>query len=120
MTAAESGGRILRRERLKKADDIRALRGSGQRSRGEFVTLYVGPADAYQFGVIANRRVGIAARRNRARRVIREALRSLRSQLRPERPARILLAANPSAARANSHDVATDLAALFRALDLLA
>jgi len=114
-----SGGRILRRERLNKADDIRALRSTGQRSRGEFVTLYVSPADAYRFGVIANRRVGIAARRNRARRVIREALRSLRSRLRADRPTRILLAAKPSAALANTHDVAKELATLFDSHGLL-
>jgi len=114
------GGRILRRERLRKADDIRALRGSGQRSRGDFVTLYISPSESYRFGVIANRRVGIAARRNRARRVIREALRSLRSRLRADRPASILLAARPGVALANTHDVAKELAALFGAHGLLA
>ncbi|MFN0150107.1 MAG: ribonuclease P protein component [bacterium] len=116
----DSGGRILRRERLNKADDIRSLRGRGQRSRGSFVTLYVEPADAYQFGVIANRRVGIAARRNRARRVIREALRSLRTRLRDDQPVRILLAAKASAAHANTHDVAKELAMLLDTHGLLA
>lgn len=118
MNAAHHG-RIPRRERLHRSDDIRSLRASGVRVRGEFVTLYVAPAEVYAFAVVASRRVGIAVRRNRARRVLREALRSVRSELRDDRAARMLLAARSSAARARTQDVAAELVAILRAQGLI-
>ena len=117
--SAAPRGRIPRRERLHRSDDIRSLRASGVRVRGEFVTLYVAPADVYAFAVIANRRVGIAVRRNRARRILREALRSVRSELRDDRAARMLLAATARAARARTQDVAAELVAILRGQGLI-
>jgi ribonuclease P protein component len=109
------GGRILREERLCRAEEIRTLRQVGERVRGEYVTLYIAPSASYKFGVIASRRIGIAVLRNRARRVIREALRRLRPALRDDRAVRILLAARPPVVLAKSHDVQRELAQIFRA-----
>lgn len=112
-------GRISRRERIHRSDDIRSLRASGVRVRGEFVTLYVAPAEAYAFAVVASRRVGIAVLRNRARRVLREALRSVRSELRDDRAARMLLAARTGTARARTQDVAAELVTMLRGQGLI-
>lgn len=88
-------------------------------SRGEFVTVYFAAAAAYRFGVIAGRRVGIAVQRNRARRVVREALRALRPSLRRDGSTAILIAARSAAVSASTPAVTRDLATLLAAHRLL-
>lgn len=113
------GSRIPRRERLHRYEEIRAVRQRGVCIRGKFLTLYIARAPNYRIGVIAGRRVGIAVKRNRARRVLREAVRAMRSRLRADRPAEILLSARARAAEAKTPEIAKELEALFIAQGLL-
>jgi ribonuclease P protein component len=84
------------------------------------MSVYVVEGPAYRIGMIAGRRVGIAVQRNRARRLLREAMRLLRPRLRDERPAAILLSARPEIASATIRDVVAELESLLAARGLLA
>lgn len=106
--------------RLRNGDEIRAVRAQGVCLRGARVTLYVADASDYRFGVIAGRRVGIAVKRNRARRIVREALRHLWPRLRADRGAALLAVAQPEIAGASMGDVARELEALLLRQGLLA
>jgi ribonuclease P protein component len=70
-------------------------------------------------GIVASRRVGGAIQRNRAKRVIRAALRPLLPRLR--RPLWIVLVARQQAAdhALRSHEVQLELEGLFSRLDIL-
>jgi ribonuclease P protein component len=104
---------------LRRPSEIAEVKRTGVCTRGEFVTMYLAASDAYRFGVIAGRRVGIAVQRNRARRILREALRALRPRLRGDRGGAILLAARSAAVAARTQQVTRDLAALLAAHRLL-
>lgn len=95
------------------------MRASGVCLRGVRVTVYIADAPDYRFGVIAGRRVGIAARRNRARRIVREALRRLWPRFRADRAAAVLVAARPEIVGAAMGDVERELEALLSRQGLL-
>lgn len=63
-----------------RAPDIRRVRESGRDLRGERVILWVAPGSG-RCAVIATRRVGTAVQRNRARRIMRAAWRTLAPQM---------------------------------------
>lgn len=111
--------RIPRHERLRAAAEIREVRASGRCVPGRTMTLYVADSRGYRFGVVAGRRVGLATRRNRARRLVREALRRLRPRLRGDRTAAVLVFARPEILRATGRDVQEELESLFARIGLL-
>ena len=71
--------------RLTGSTDFKRVRRSGKSYAHPLVVLVVVPAPENQsrFGVIAGRSVGKAVQRNRAKRMLREALRSLLPTIQP-------------------------------------
>lgn len=63
--------------RLRRSADLSRVRQEGRSRRNDLVVLIVRPngLDVSRFAFIASRRVGKAVRRNRARRLLREAVR---------------------------------------------
>ncbi len=82
--------------RLTQSTDFKRVRRSGKSYAHPLVVLIVVPADgeSTRFGIIAGKSVGKAVQRNRAKRLIREALRSLLPQIKPGFKI-VLIARNP-------------------------
>jgi len=70
--------------RLRRKEDFARLRASGRVWRHPFVILSVAPNDLphNRYGFITGKRLGNAVRRNRARRLLREAVRQAHPALR--------------------------------------
>lgn len=83
------------------------------------MSVYVAEAPTYRIGMIAGRRIGLAVDRNRARRLLREAMRQLRPRLRAAPPVAILISARPEIISATIRDVLAELEGLLAARDLL-
>ncbi|MBX7213098.1 MAG: ribonuclease P protein component [Thermoflexales bacterium] len=73
---------------LRAAADFQRVRATGQTWRGRGMTLNAAPwpgdGTSFRIGLIASRRVGGAVERNRARRILREALRHLAPDVAPD------------------------------------
>lgn len=104
---------------MRRGEEIRAVRASGLCVRGERFTLYIAASPTYRIGIISGRRVGIAAQRNRARRLLREAMRHIRPRLRADRGAALLVAARPEILAASAGDVLRELETLLSRHDLM-
>jgi ribonuclease P protein component len=76
---------VKRNFRLTQSADIMRVRRSGKSYAHPLVVLVVLPAVGEQtrFGVIAGRSVGNAVQRNRAKRLVREAVRPLLTKIHP-------------------------------------
>lgn len=115
MTAAEGG-----HGRLSRGVDIdTVLRGRRQRA-GRFVVAHAavrapGGADRARVAVIASRRVGGAVQRNRAKRLLREAVRGL--PLRAD--VDLVLVARPACVLARFQAVRAEVRLLARELEVL-
>ena len=74
-----------RRLRLRNGADFRRVRVGGRRYTSRFLRLELvqGQCSHNRYGLVTGRHVGNAVQRNRARRLLREALRSLHPQLAP-------------------------------------
>ncbi len=72
-----------RNYRLRKAADFKRVRRSGRSYAHPFIVLVTMPANGErtQIGIIAGKSVGGAVQRNRAKRLVREAVRPLLTQL---------------------------------------
>ena len=75
---------ILMLGRLRRSEDFERVRATGRRWRGRYLALNAAPAEASpsntnetRIGYIAAKSLGNAVQRNRARRLMREAARSL-------------------------------------------
>lgn len=73
---------ILMLGRLRRSEDFERVRAKGRRWRGRFIALNAAPAESNaanetRIGYIASKSLGNAVQRNRARRLMREAARSL-------------------------------------------
>ena len=73
-----------RRLRLQRSGDYARLRQEGSRYQHRFLTFSVAANNLphNRYGFVTSKRVGKAVARNRVRRLLREALRSLHPQLR--------------------------------------
>jgi ribonuclease P protein component len=87
---------VNRNFRLKQSTDFKRVRRSGKSYAHPFIVLVVlpGEGESTLFGVIAGRTVGSAVERNRAKRLIREAIRPLLPKVQPGWKA-ILIARKP-------------------------
>ncbi len=76
---------LTRRERLRTTGDIRALFKSGQRTESHGLKLLFAKngSDVNRMAVIVARGCGGAVRRNREKRITREAYRDVKNDLRP-------------------------------------
>jgi ribonuclease P protein component len=76
---------LTRAERLRKSSDVKGLFGSGRRVDAEGTRLIYGKNGTClsRFAVIVRKGCGGSVRRNRERRITREAYRELKSDLRP-------------------------------------
>ncbi|MCP5526912.1 MAG: ribonuclease P protein component [Verrucomicrobiales bacterium] len=97
MTPPRQRLRLPRSRRLRRSHEFRQTRTHGERlSRGCLILNWRPRSDlpAARLGVVTSRRVGNAVERSRARRLLREAFRSLQHGIRP--PADVVLVARPS------------------------
>ena len=76
---------MQRKFRLTRLEDFKRVRQSGKSYAHPLVVLVVKPNedDRVRVGVAAGRRLGTAVKRNRAKRLLREAMRSLLPSLAP-------------------------------------
>jgi len=105
--------------RLRRGSDISAVLRSRRQSAGRFVVVHAATrsdgGDRARVAVIASRRVGGAVQRNRAKRLLREAVRPL--PLRADTD--LVLIARPRCASARFRAVRSEVEALTRRLDVV-
>ncbi|HCO01751.1 MAG TPA: ribonuclease P protein component [Actinobacteria bacterium] len=122
-TSSLAPGRVRPVLRLRRSADIRAVLRRGRRRSGARVQVFVadGPEQASDQGVrvafVAGRRVGGAVARNRAKRLMREAWRSLDVA---EGSLDLVVMALPRAADGDMSVVRGDLVGCLSALDMKA
>ncbi len=73
---------LTRRERIRRRPEFLRVQHGGVRTRGRYLTLFALPndRDVSRLGVIATRRLGNAAIRNRSKRQVREIFRLNKSR----------------------------------------
>lgn len=73
---------LTRRERLRRRPEFLRVQQQGVRTRGRYLTLFVLPNDLEitRLGIVATRRLGDAACRNRSKRIVREIYRLNKNQ----------------------------------------
>ena len=110
---------MQRRFRLTRSEDFRRVRRSGKSYAHPLLVLVVqaGDPDQLHVGVAASRSIGTAVKRNRAKRLLREAIRTLIPSL--VRGRDILLIARPPLASCSIFEVHEALLMLLRRADLI-
>ena len=108
-----------RRYRLTKSTDFKRVRRTGKSYAHPLVILAVSPnhRSISRFGVTAGRTMGSAVQRNRAKRLLREALRSYLTALAGGWD--VVLIARPALIEAEWNDVCSAVANLLRRAGLL-
>lgn len=111
---------LPKRFRLRRSADLERVRQQGQSWRHPLVILLVitNAETVSRFGFIASRRVGKATVRNRARRLLREALRCHLDEIRPGWDC--LFIARPPIAQATFAEVEAAILQLLTRANLLA
>lgn len=111
-------GRDIRRtSRLRTSHDFARVRAGGRRATGRLLTLYALAADdERRVGFVAGRAVGGAVQRNRARRIMRAAWRSVESET---SPAAVAMVARTGIDRTKSTEVASEMRTLLEAAGVL-
>jgi len=110
---------VNRNFRLTQSTEFKRVRRSGKSYAHPLVVLVVLPAEGEttRFGVAAGKTVGRAVQRNRAKRLLREALRALIPMIKPGWKV-ILIARNPLL-NAKFVDIQASLRTLFTRANLL-
>jgi ribonuclease P protein component len=110
---------LPRRNRVRRSSDFQRVRRQGRRFTHQLVVMHAcrsGLPDI-RAGFVASKRVGSAVKRNRAKRLLREALRANLVQVKPGYD--IVLAARPPVACAAIDEVRHAVEGLLRQGDLL-
>ena len=107
-----------RRFRLTRSIEFKRVREHGKSYAHPFAVLIVSPSqlDHPRIGVTASHNIGGAVERNRAKRLLREAIRGFIPSL---KPAHIVLIARPPLAKANLSETRQTLEYLFFRANLL-
>ena len=110
---------LNRKFRLTRSTDFKRVRRSGKSYAHPLVVLIVLPncSPHTHFGIAASRSVGSAVQRNRAKRMLREALRPLLPEVQPGWDA-VLLSRAPTV-QASLHQVQEGLRSCLRRANLL-
>lgn len=105
---------MQRKFRLTRSDDFLRVRRNGKSYAGPLIVLIVraNETSALRVGVAAGRTVGGAVQRNRAKRLLREAMRPLLSSLASGRD--LVLVARPGLAAASLEQTRAAVASLLR------
>ena len=100
--------RLDSRERLRRRSDFQTIYQQGRSIHGRFQVLFYLTGDQIErkIAFVASRRVGPAVRRNRAKRLLREAYRRLQAAV--IRDARLIFVARPECADASSDEVRSE------------
>lgn len=111
---------LRRRDRITEEYEYKAVIRKGQPLPGKAFKVYLllGPNLQRKVGFIAGKRVGSACKRNRAKRVLREAYRRLKPLIEP-RGFNIVFVARSRAAHLSTDEVAAEMTELFKRCDLL-
>ena len=107
--------RFCKSDRLRLTREFRKVQQSGKKAVSRFVVANWNESvesGTARLGVISSRKVGGAVQRNRARRLLREAFRSCRSQL--SEPVDLVLVARRGIHRRKSHEIASELMGILR------
>ena len=91
--------------------DVRRVMGTGRKLHGERVVVALAPG-AGGAAAVAGRRVGNAVERNRARRIMRAAIRELRPSLEAHD---VVVVARPTIRGSGTNELVTELRELLRA-----
>jgi ribonuclease P protein component len=104
---------VNRNFRLKQSTDLKRVRRSGKSYAHPFIVLVVLPEEGVKtlFGVMAGRSVGNAVQRNRAKRLIREAIRPLLPKVLPGW--KVIVIARKSLLNAEFTEISTSLQGLL-------
>ncbi len=111
---------MQRKFRLTRSEDFKRVRRSGKSYAHPLLVLVVQACDEGQLhvGVAANRGIGSAVKRNRAKRLLREAMRALLPSI--DTGWEILLIARPPLLSCNTSEVREALLTLLRRAELAA
>ncbi len=111
---------MQRRFRLTRSEEFKRVRRSGKSYAHPLLVLVVQPCDEHQLhvGVAASRGIGTAVKRNRAKRLLREAMRTVLPSLATGWD--ILLIARPPLLSCHTSEVREALLTLARRADLTA
>jgi ribonuclease P protein component len=110
---------VQRKFRLTRSTDFKRVRRTGKSYAHPFVVLVVQASEApkVRVGVTAGRSVGGAVQRNRAKRLLREAMRPLLPKLIPGWD--LILIARPSLASSSLQEIRQALTGLLRRAQIL-
>ncbi len=108
-----------RRLRLRHGADFRRVRVHGRHHSGRLLRMLVAAGNCAhnRYGVVAGKGLGNAVKRNRARRLLREALRALHPHLRPGHD--LVLVARPAMVGVSMSSLRAALARQMRRAGLL-
>ena len=107
-----------KRDRLQHGHEFRLVYEQGHKTVGKLAVVYVRAAAARAVGIVTSRAVGGAVARNRARRLLREAYRAHKQELKNN--VHIVIVARTAIRGKAQRDVEAELLGLWRAAGVMA